>query len=66
MVKEQVPHLWPVDRLLEPWAMGEQFFWETKRGVLSYVIARPLATAVGVLANIAGGWVGGRVCGCGV
>ncbi|EFN58053.1 hypothetical protein CHLNCDRAFT_20742, partial [Chlorella variabilis] len=53
-VKEQVPHLWPVSRLLEPWAMGERFFWETKRGVLSYVIARPLATAVSVVTNIAG------------
>ena len=35
--------------------MGERFFWETKRGVLSYVIARPLATAVSVVTNIAGG-----------
>jgi hypothetical protein len=54
-VKEQVQHLWPVDRLLEPWPMGDRFFWETKRGVLSYVIARPLMTAVSVVTNIAGG-----------
>lgn len=54
MVKEQVPHLWPVDKILAPWTMGETFFWETKRGVLSYVIARPLMTAVSVVANIAG------------
>ncbi|PSC68080.1 transmembrane 184C [Micractinium conductrix] len=54
MVKEQVKHLWPLDRFLAPWPMGERFFWETKRGVLSYVIARPLMTAVSVVANIAG------------
>lgn len=115
MVKEQVPHLWPLSRVLQPWPMGERFFWETKRGgegpprdaatgagmhhptgiaaarqpphaaavcccnmflnhrnragVLSYVIARPLMTAVSVVANIAGvygegefrrdRWVGG-------
>lgn len=49
-----MPHLWPVDRVLAPWPMGERFLWETKRGVLSYVIARPLMTAVSVVANIAG------------
>lgn len=54
MVKEQVPHLWPVSKVLAPWPMGERFFWETKRGVLSYVIARPLMTAVSVVSNIAG------------
>ncbi|KAI3428292.1 hypothetical protein D9Q98_006671 [Chlorella vulgaris] len=53
-VKEQVQHLWPFNRLLDPWPMGDSFFWETKRGVLSYVIARPLMTAVSVLTNIAG------------
>ncbi|KAL4427830.1 hypothetical protein ABPG75_001919 [Micractinium tetrahymenae] len=54
MVKEQVPHLWPVSKVIAPWPMGERFFWETKRGVLSYVIARPLMTAVSVVSNIAG------------
>jgi len=52
--KADVPHVWPVDRFLLPWRAGEEFFWETKRGVLSYVVARPLMTAVSVLANIAG------------
>ena len=50
----QVPHLWPLNLVLDPWPMGETFFWETKRGVLSYVIARPLTTAISVVANIAG------------
>lgn len=61
-VKEQVQHLWPFNRLLDPWPMGDSFFWETKRGVLSYVIARPLMTAVSVLTNIAGEH--GTECGC--
>ena len=50
--KEQVNHIWPMSKCLRPWRMGEEFFWETKRGVLSYVIARPLMTAVSVIANI--------------
>ena len=40
--------------------MGEEFFWETKRGVLSYVIARPLMTAVSVVANAAGAYCDGE------
>lgn len=52
--KEQVQHLWPIKGWIRPWRMGEEFFWETKRGVLSYVIARPLMTAVSVVANIGG------------
>ncbi|RMZ53478.1 hypothetical protein APUTEX25_003300, partial [Auxenochlorella protothecoides] len=40
-----VPHPAPMDRLLRPWAPGADFFWETKRGVLAYVITRPLTTA---------------------
>ena len=53
---DPVPHLWPLDRVLAPWAPGEEFFWETKRGVLAYVIARPLMAAVSVVANAAGVW----------
>ncbi len=34
--------------------MGSEFFWETKKGVLAYVIARPLTTAVSVIAMVAG------------
>ncbi|KAL6774564.1 hypothetical protein ACKKBG_A25495 [Auxenochlorella protothecoides x Auxenochlorella symbiontica] len=49
-----VPHPAPMDRLLRPWAPGADFFWETKRGVLAYVITRPLTTAVGVVTNLAG------------
>lgn len=52
--KDQVEHIWPMNYVLKPWAMGEEFFWETKKGVLSYVIARPLMTAVSVVSNLAG------------
>ncbi|WPT16217.1 Transmembrane protein 184C [Picochlorum sp. SENEW3] len=52
--KEQVQHIWPVNKWIRPWSMGDVFFWETKRGVLSYVIARPLMAAISVAANIAG------------
>ncbi len=34
--------------------MGEDFFWETKKGVLAYVIARPLMTLVSVVCNLFG------------
>lgn len=49
-----VPHLWPVNHLLRPWRPGQDFFDETKRGVLAYVITRPVLTAVGVVAGLAG------------
>jgi len=58
--KEQVNHIWPMSKCLRPWRMGEEFFWETKRGVLSYVIARPLMTAVSVIANITGRYCDGE------
>ena len=50
--KPPVQHPWPANRFLKPWPAGQEFFWETKRGVLSYVITRPLLTAVGVVAGI--------------
>lgn len=58
--KEQVQHIWPVKIWLKPWPMGDVFFRETKRGVLSYVIARPLMSAISVVANIAGVYCEGQ------
>ncbi len=55
----QVEHIWPMNYLLRPWAMGEEFFWETKKGVLSYVIFRPLMTLVSVISNLTGGYCTG-------
>ncbi|KAK9794030.1 hypothetical protein WJX73_006148 [Symbiochloris irregularis] len=50
--KEDVPHMWGVQWVLKPWAMGETFFWECKKGILNYVILRPLMTAVSVVATL--------------
>mmetsp|Transcript_5864 Transcript_5864/g.16425 ORF Transcript_5864/g.16425 Transcript_5864/m.16425 type:complete len:395 (+) Transcript_5864:201-1385(+) len=51
--KEQVDHLWPANKFLSTWHMGRQFFDQTQRGVLAYVITRPLMAAISVLANMA-------------
>ena len=29
--KEEVPHMWGVQWFLNPWPMGESFFWECKK-----------------------------------
>ncbi len=36
------------------WRMGDDFFWNCKKGVLSYVILRPVTTLVGFLTEIFG------------
>lgn len=51
--KEQVDHIWPANKVLKAWSMGEEFFEQTQRGVLAYVITRPLMAAISVVANIA-------------
>jgi hypothetical protein len=51
--KEQVEHIWPANTFLPTWHMGQQFFLMTQRGVLAYVITRPLMAAISVVANIA-------------
>ncbi|CAL5227331.1 g10272 [Coccomyxa viridis] len=52
--KEEVPHMWGVQWLLKPWRMGDDFMWQSKKGVLGYVILRPLMTAVGFVASLIG------------
>ena len=52
--KDDVPHLGPLARVLRPWRMGAPFFRECQQGVLAYVVVRPLMTAAGVLAHVAG------------
>ena len=49
----QVEHIWPANRILKTWSMGQEFFEQTQRGVLAYVITRPLMAALSVLANMA-------------
>jgi hypothetical protein len=52
--KDDVPHLGALARVLPPWRMGAPFFRECQQGVLAYVVVRPLMTAAGVLAHVAG------------
>lgn len=49
--KEDIPHMWPVHYFQRPWAMGIDFFWQCKKGILNYVILRPLMSAVSLIAN---------------
>ena len=49
--KEDIPHMWPVHYFQKPWVMGIDFFWQCKKGILNYVILRPLMSAVSLIAN---------------
>lgn len=49
--KEDIPHIWPVQYFLNPWPMGVDFFWQCKKGILNYVILRPLMSAVSLISN---------------
>ena len=49
--KEDIPHLWPVQYFLNPWPMGIDFFWQCKKGILNYVILRPLMSAVSLIST---------------
>eukprot|EP00878_Enallax_costatus_P003177 GHUV01003377.1.p2 GENE.GHUV01003377.1~~GHUV01003377.1.p2 ORF type:complete len:431 (+),score=84.39 GHUV01003377.1:242-1534(+) len=52
--KAQVQHIWPCNYILKPWKMGQEFIWETKKGVTSYVIVRPLCTLLALITSQAG------------
>lgn len=41
-LQTQVQHFGPMRLFLRPWTMGQKFLWETRKGVLNYVIVRPL------------------------
>ena len=49
--KEDLPHIWPVHYFLNPWPMGVDFFWQCKKGILNYVILRPLMSAVSLIST---------------
>lgn len=49
--KAQIQHIWPFNHCLPPWKMGQEFIWETKKGVTSYVIVRPLCTALALITS---------------
>jgi hypothetical protein len=44
--KAPVEHFLPVSWAAAPWADGRRFLWETKKGVLNYVLVRPLCSIV--------------------
>ncbi|PNW87018.1 hypothetical protein CHLRE_02g105350v5 [Chlamydomonas reinhardtii] len=50
--RPQMQHLWGVRWLLRPWDMGTQFLWECKKGVLNYVILRPICTGLAFITDI--------------
>lgn len=52
--KPDVPHMWGFQYLFSEWEMGDEFFWQCKKGVMGYVILRPVMTAVGTIAELAG------------
>lgn len=52
--KDPVPHQVGLQWFVDPWPMGADFFWKCKQGVLSYVILRPLMTAINVFATLCG------------
>jgi hypothetical protein len=41
--KGLIPHLFPLNMFWQPWS-GREFLWSTRRGILNYVIVRPLMT----------------------
>lgn len=59
--KADLQHQWGVQYVLQVWPMGEEFFWHCKKGVLSYVILRPLMTVVATLAMLLGAYDDGSL-----
>ncbi|GIM14058.1 hypothetical protein Vretimale_17090 [Volvox reticuliferus] len=50
--KPQMQHMWCLQYVLPPWDMGTRFLWECKKGVLNYVILRPICTALAFITDI--------------
>ena len=47
-------HLWPFYWMLRPWTMGAGFLRKVKRGVMNYVIIRPITTLLAFLLQSVG------------
>jgi hypothetical protein len=43
-----------LERMLQPWSMGEEFLYKTKYGVLQYVVLKVVATVAVVVLNLTG------------
>ncbi|EFJ44050.1 hypothetical protein VOLCADRAFT_65309, partial [Volvox carteri f. nagariensis] len=52
VIKPQVRHLLVARWLLRPWDMGTRYLWECKKGVLNFVILRPVCTALAFFTDI--------------
>lgn len=52
--KQDKEHIWGVQWFCNPWPFGGPFFWHCKKGVLGYVIIRPLMTVVTTTAMLMG------------
>ncbi|GLC71802.1 hypothetical protein PLESTF_001168600 [Pleodorina starrii] len=50
--KPQVQHLRPARWLLRPWDMGSKYLWECRKGVLNFVIIRPVCTGIALITDI--------------
>eukprot|EP00201_Polytomella_parva_P018258 CAMPEP_0175072124 /NCGR_PEP_ID=MMETSP0052_2-20121109/19699_1 /TAXON_ID=51329 ORGANISM="Polytomella parva, Strain SAG 63-3" /NCGR_SAMPLE_ID=MMETSP0052_2 /ASSEMBLY_ACC=CAM_ASM_000194 /LENGTH=299 /DNA_ID=CAMNT_0016339521 /DNA_START=289 /DNA_END=1184 /DNA_ORIENTATION=+ len=55
------PHVIPVSWIAKPWPMGQQFLWNCKKGVLNYVILRPIVTALALITDMYGLYGKGQI-----
>eukprot|EP00199_Chlamydomonas_sp_CCMP681_P000604 CAMPEP_0119112536 /NCGR_PEP_ID=MMETSP1180-20130426/40661_1 /TAXON_ID=3052 ORGANISM="Chlamydomonas cf sp, Strain CCMP681" /NCGR_SAMPLE_ID=MMETSP1180 /ASSEMBLY_ACC=CAM_ASM_000741 /LENGTH=467 /DNA_ID=CAMNT_0007100083 /DNA_START=261 /DNA_END=1665 /DNA_ORIENTATION=- len=49
--KPPMKHFPPFKWLLKPWPMGRSFLLQTKKGVMNYVILRPITTAIALITD---------------
>lgn len=49
--KPPMHHMWGVSYVMKPWRMGSEFLWECKKGVLNYVILRPVCTVIALISE---------------
>ncbi|GLI59821.1 hypothetical protein VaNZ11_001791, partial [Volvox africanus] len=59
--KPQVQHLCIARWLLRPWDMGTRYLWECRKGVLNFVIIRPVCTALAFITDIFGMYDRGQI-----
>ncbi|CAD7695747.1 unnamed protein product [Ostreobium quekettii] len=61
-----VGHMWGFQYIFRDWRMGTEFLWECKKGVLGYVILRPLTALAAMGAKAVGIYHDGEVTLAGV
>jgi hypothetical protein len=60
-LKPQVEHLIPFRFCFKPWSMGRVYLWQCKKGILNYVILRPLCTILALITDAFGMYGQGRI-----